>query len=488
MEFHPRNSKNSKARSLPRKGAYIADHRSESIQAKCIQSLIDKKTPVQRLITPKAFKEQTFEPDPNQRVFRYGNYLELQTIERLLYTYNNILLRNIRHQNSSRLEGSLSFSRLEYRREDMDDFHQAYAPPQNEEIAHQMLSLLQEMEDKIFSMIGTRGPVMYPQFDNPEGAVFYRKALLELLEDIQRDHIQIIKYIRANNLRLWVPDITRMGRGEADRIQELWRSVTDGKQGLRYKDRVKTGALRSEHVEGFLDKVHAMNAKLMSVHQGRDLLSRVNAMTDYPVKIVPHNLSNQDKNESISFKSEGLIRADNRRNRGVSPTVFLPHSISDIHQVGMATNWTTQSQPEESVDSPLEGARAIANFMMSMVQQTVPRVTQSHAHERRRSAESESDSDSSFDDIEEFAISFKEGDYVLHPSYIRYAKMLGMALNAQEGSSRINKEFRREEDLPWKSNEEKDVVTFVENPIREDFSLPKRKWATLFDTDKLGWR
>ncbi|BDD12463.1 hypothetical protein FUAX_48950 (plasmid) [Fulvitalea axinellae] len=439
--------------------------------------------PIQRLIDPFRFREQSAEPTEEQRVFRYSSFIELQKIEALLDHYNQQLHENGTHAYQEFAKGKdelRPYSVVAETRRDRD--HQSYASPPNEAIAHKMLDILYQLETYIYKMFEPHTTFLFPQFVVPEKEAFYRKPLLRLLNDIQSDHRKIITFLREEGHRIWVPGINSFGQSEKDSVYALWDKLQSNTSGIRVSDKAKSGRFSKEKVSGFADRVHAMHAKLMYSRSGRELLRSVMDNNDHPLNVAPNPLAEAYEQERIQFDERGLFTPGKGKNTGASPTLYLPHAIPDTQLVGMGYDWEAVATSPTPVDTSGRGSVIDPKVLPRNPKITSPRVSAAKIHL------SSSSSDSSDDESDAVAgTEYKHGNYVLHPGFIRYAKQLAYARNAQEGTSRVKGPLLHEKDIPWGTPEEQEAVTFVENPIRVEHQLAKRKWMALYDARRLGW-
>ncbi|BDD03576.1 hypothetical protein [Aureibacter tunicatorum] len=97
--------------------------------------------------------------------------------------------------------------------------------------------------------------------------------LLDLLRDVQKEHIGVVEKISAYGVPIWLPDAGKMKDADFKEIQKFWRNLSEGKTNLVYGKSISDKG--ESFANGFRMHVNAMHARLLTRPEGRKLLQNV---------------------------------------------------------------------------------------------------------------------------------------------------------------------------------------------------------------------
>ena len=334
-----------------------------------------------------------------------------------------------------------------------------------EAVNHWRLSQLDAAEHEIYAWHdANRGQPNHPKM----------AAIKELLVDLQKTHQDEIENAVAGGFKLWVPQRDQMTTGEQERLDDLWSALSTGRHldGARSKLQVYSRSRKGLHGEAeetspdFKKQINAMHARLLTGRHGRHLLEQ----------LVYQGTAGVDDGRSIRVRpSHSTDRSDQASASPGDKDLDRKH-LEKLRGKAARPKYSTRLQ--QWVPGKGTGSRVTVNPGFSDVKVT-------HADESAHDLLSEHDTK------------------ILSPAFIVYGHELGHALNnllgmrkdkidthlydANEVSESRVKRRRglgianyvskdQQSLVRWENKEEHDVISNIENALRDEHGITRRKY------------
>ncbi|BDD06602.1 hypothetical protein [Aureibacter tunicatorum] len=399
--------------------------------------------PVQCMMNDVYFRQNSWEPNSEERVYRYYNYPELLEIEKLLRRFS--YLADLHSGN--------------FKPERDGQTIMPNWPNEMDEIYRVLFSL----EKQLYAVLQRDlKEVQVKRFAPQDPDSIYHKICYQLLDQVQGEFRKCVAYSMERKWPIWVPDHESISQEHRVMLNQLWVDLTGGQGQFRIKKKMDGSYFKGE-IDGFEEMVHAMNAKLLQTQEGRELLLKLVHNPKHSVTVKPHSEEKSREFEKVRFGESGLMQSDQKRGSGSDAVIVLPHFMDDSECLGMDNSWRFSVKGIKPVDKRRSSGTSVAD-LPGMIKNFV------------RKGSSSSSGDSSDDEFEsKFITEFSGGGYVLYPAYLRYASKLFQALNAMNGESYLK--FDSDKDpslLPWGTEEEKKTTLQSENSIRYAMGLKSR--------------
>ncbi|BDD04239.1 hypothetical protein [Aureibacter tunicatorum] len=324
----------------------------------------------------------------------------------------------------------------------------------NKNATSRRFELLDLLEHDIYSW-HRRCPIMSFRF-----MPLYHKSLFLLLETIHKEHIQLVKHVMNRQYSPWVPDWESLSKTEQEDISMAWQMISDQQSYGLVGEYMNGTELKSSRHNNFQPMVASSVLRLLSRPTGRKLMCSILNNYSRPMVVIPVSKVMKDSCDSaISYRTTdqepkplGEFSKDN-----LFVDVFATRGSSGM--VRLVVPWS-----ELSV---LRGEQW--DFAKDYTH-----------HSRSRKPD---------DDV--FAKNGlylpPSGNFVLCPNFITLGHEAGHVKGYHRGESRKSiflEHYQNDPELfPWSNNEEHYVIEEIENKIREEHGLPRRKWHMTSSVD-----
>ncbi|WP_338391816.1 hypothetical protein [Fulvitalea axinellae] len=293
-------------------------------------------------------------------------------------------------------------------------------------VLHRRMAILHDLEHLIYHWHMDHPMVFGRKSPSPENVPAMIPILFDLLDRVRKEHTKVTAHIVSNAHQIWIPHQETMDKHGLAEAQELWAKVWAGSRAALSNNQTPGSSSTPE----MLDAIHA---RLMCNPQGRSVLRRAFASnTRHPIVI-----------ESI--------------NSGGLPDFAVTEAL-DKHNARCYTSFFSGSL------KPGKGSSARLLLDDEKLQSS-----RSLYVGRRRQKLSQHQSGKSQ----------RQPILILGPAYISYAKALAKATNITQGESwagLFEDEFLKKPSMgKWIDAEERRNISEVENRLRSDAGLPKRR-------------
>jgi hypothetical protein len=301
-------------------------------------------------------------------------------------------------------------------------------------------------------------------------------------DEIQTQHRAHIAETVAHHDPLWTPDSATMAPAERQRVNDLWSSVTTGtdtagvQSNLTVHGQSLPGKLGEPAITppGFQDEINANHARLLETAGGRDLIESL-VRGNHPVDVRP---SHTDDRADIGYVGTGRTRVD-------------PGSVQYANREALASAVVAPGGADRMVHHPAHAGGPALETAYNRAAGKSSRVIMNPGIR---------DSELQHRDVTTHDLT-GVGNMVPTPAFLVYGHELGHAKNVMRGAKKTAMRRDLYNQIPqaavdarvalgvhnvvpdheqslmhWHNAEEHDVIESIENPLRDQHGLPRRKY------------